>query len=162
MFYLGVSIAEIPRARLFAEHHPVARPYAVIHPTAAAAYKTWRPEGFVAVAECLEHERALEPVFIGAASDDLTPFSRYRIVAGAPLSELKSLVTGASMFVGNDSGPAHIAAAFSIPVVVLFGRLEHQVIWAPWKAAAAQTLVSPEGISAIKTEDVIEAIGRLI
>jgi ADP-heptose:LPS heptosyltransferase len=162
MFYLGVPIGEIPRAHLFAEHHPVARPYAVIHPVAAAAYKTWRPEGFLAVAEFLEQHRALEPVFIGAASDDLLPFARYRVIAGAPLRDVKSLLANSTIFVGNDSGPAHMAAAFGIPVVVLFGRLDHQTIWAPWKAAAARTLASPQGICTIKTEEVIEAIARLI
>jgi ADP-heptose:LPS heptosyltransferase len=161
MFYLGVPIAEVPRARLYAEPHPAARPYAVIHATAAAAYKTWRPEGFLAVAEYLERDRDLEPVFIGSACDDLAPFGRYRIVRGAPLSEVKSLLASASMFVGNDSGPAHMAAAFGIPLVVLFGRLEHQVIWAPWQAAASRTLASPDGISGIKTGDAIAAMEQL-
>jgi heptosyltransferase-3 len=161
MFYLGVPIEEIPRARLFAERHTSGRSYAVIHPMAAAAYKTWRPEGFLAVAEHLERTRALEPVFIGARDDELSPFARYRVLAGASLSDLKSLVAGASMFVGNDSGPAHIAAAFDIPLLVLFGRLEHQTIWAPWKASAARTLASRDGISAIKTNDVIDALEQL-
>jgi ADP-heptose:LPS heptosyltransferase len=161
MFYLGAPIGEVPRARLFAEPRPVSRPYAVIHATAAASYKTWRAGGFLAVAGHLERARAWEPVFIGGGDDDLTPFHRYRVVAGAPLSEVKSLLAGASMFVGNDSGPAHMAAAFGIPLVVLFGRLDHQAIWAPWKAVAARTLASPEGIFGIETEDVIAAIEQL-
>ena len=161
MFYLGVPIGEVPRARLYAEPRPAARPYAVVHATAAAAYKTWRPEGFLAAAEHLERDRNLEPVFIGSGSDDLTPFSRYRVVRGAPLSEVKSLLASASLFVGNDSGPAHMAAAFGIPLVVLFGRLEHQVIWAPWRADVARTLASPDEISAIRTADVIAAMDEL-
>jgi heptosyltransferase III len=161
MFYLGVPVGEVPRACLFAEQSPAARPYAVIHATAAASYKTWSPEGFLAVAEYLERGRALEPVFIGSANDDLTPFRRYRVVAGAPLGEVKTLLAGASIFVGNDSGPAHIAAAFGVPVVVLFGRLEHQVIWSPWKAPASRTLASPDGISAIETKAVIAVVEQL-
>jgi len=161
MFYLGVPRSEIPRAILFADQRTSERPYAVIHPVAAAAYKTWRPDGFLAVAEYLEKTAGFDAVFIGSAEDDLSAFSRYRIVVGAPLGEVKSLIANASMFVGNDSGPAHIAAAFGIPVVVLYGRAEHQVVWAPWKATAARTLVSPEGISTIRTVDVIEAIAEL-
>ena len=42
-------------------------------------------------------------------------------MVGAPLAEVKSLLAGASLFVGNDSGPAHMAAAFGVPVVVIFG-----------------------------------------
>ena len=161
VFYLGVPLGEIPRAALFVDSRPAARSYAVIHPVAAAAYKTWRPEGFLAVAEYLEKTAALEPVFIGSGEDKLTEYSRYRIVSGAPLSEVKSLLANASMFVGNDSGPAHMAAAFGIPVVVLYGRLEHQVIWGPWKAVAARTLVSRGGILAIRIDEVIEAVAEL-
>jgi ADP-heptose:LPS heptosyltransferase len=161
MFHLGVPIGDIPRARLFAEKRTAEKPYAVIHAAAAAPYKTWRPDGFLAVAEHIERSRGLEPVFIGSATDDFTPFCRYRIFAGAPLSDVKSLLAGASLFVGNDSGPAHIAAAFEIPLVVLYGRPEHQIVWAPWKAVAARTLVSPAAISEIQAAAVIEAIDEL-
>ncbi len=161
VFYLGVPRAEIPGARLFAETGKPGEPFAVIHATATMPYKTWRPEGFLAVADYVARERGLEPVFIGAAGDDLTPFGRYRIVAGAPLGQVKSLLAGASLFVGNDSGPAHIACAFGVPVVVLFGRVEHQIVWAPWRAAASRTLVSPSGISAITVEQVIAAVRAL-
>jgi len=161
MFHLGVPQTEIPRAGLFAEQPVVSRPYAVIHAAAAASYKTWHPEGFQAVAEHVEQVRGLEPVFIGAAGDSFEPFSRCRVVAGAPLGDVKSLLAGASLFIGNDSGPAHMACALGVPVVVLFGRMEHRVIWAPWKPVAARALASPAGIGAITTEDVIAAIEEL-
>lgn len=161
VFFLGVPIADVPRASLFASPEAAERPYAIIHPVAAAAYKTWSPAGFLAVAEYVARSRGFELVFIGTAADDLSPFSRYRVVAGAPLSRLKSLLAGASLFVGNDSGPAHMACAFAVPVVVLYGRTEHRVIWAPWKPLAARTLVSPEGIQRITAEEVIRAIAEL-
>jgi heptosyltransferase-3 len=162
MFYLGVPVGEIPRASLFAGHRAAERPYAVIHATAALAYKTWPAERFLAVADHLERTLSVEPVFIGSGTDDLKPFERYRRIAGAPLKEIMSLLAGASLFVGNDSGPAHMAAALGVPVVVLFGRLEHQVTWAPWKAVAARTLAAPEGISGINIQQAIKAIGELL
>ncbi len=161
MFHLGVPIGEVPRASLFARPRLAERPYAVIHAAAAAAYKTWHPEGFLEAAGHIRRTRGLEPVFIGGASDSLEPFRHYRIVAGAPLAEVKSLLAGASLFLGNDSGPAHMAAAFGVPVVVLFGRQEHEVIWAPWKATASRTLSSAEGISGIRTESVLAALDQL-
>ncbi|MCX6625069.1 MAG: glycosyltransferase family 9 protein [Acidobacteria bacterium] len=161
MFHLGVPVGDVPRAQLFAEAVPAARPYAVIHSTAAASYKTWSPAGFLAVADHLTRQRGLEPVFVGAAGDDLEPFSRYRIVRGAPLAQLKSLLAGATLFVGNDSGPAHIACGLGVPVVVLYGRPEHRVIWAPWRPVAARALVSADGIGGITTEQVIGATGEL-
>jgi ADP-heptose:LPS heptosyltransferase len=161
MFFMGVPQGEIPRAQLFAEAPRTGRPYAVVHATAAAAYKTWRAEGYLAVAEHLRRARNLEPVFIGSADDDLEPFKSYRLIRGAPLREVKSLLAGAAMFVGNDSGPAHMAAALGVPVVVLYGRLEHCTIWSPWRASAAEKLVSEHGISTIAISEVLEAIDRL-
>jgi ADP-heptose:LPS heptosyltransferase len=161
MFYLGVPREEVPAAFLVADRRAADHPYAVIHPVATAAYKTWRPQGFLEVAEYLDRTAGIEPVFLGSSEDDLSAFSRYRIVAGKPLSEAKSLLAGAALFVGNDSGPAHIAAALRIPLVVLFGRLDHQVIWAPWKAPASRTLASPGGIGGIQSKDVIAAVQQL-
>jgi ADP-heptose:LPS heptosyltransferase len=161
MFRLGCPLQEIPRARLFAEPWPAAARYAVLHPSAALPYKTWQAEGFLAVADYIQRTYSIEPVFIGGPADDMTPFHRYRSIVGAPLGETKSLLAAASLFVGNDSGPAHIAAAFDVPLVVLFARLDHQLVWAPWRASASRTLVSPQGISGIRTADVIAAVAQL-
>jgi ADP-heptose:LPS heptosyltransferase len=161
MFYLGCPRQEIPRAELFAPGGTPRLPYAVIHAVAAAKYKTWDPQGFVTVAKHLRERHGLDPVFIGSAEDDMTPFKKFECVIGAPLSDIKSLLSRASLFVGNDSGPAHIAASFSVPLVVLFGRPEHQITWAPWQAPVARTLVDARGIFAIAAEQVIAAIDSL-
>jgi heptosyltransferase III len=157
VFHLGVPRTQIPRARLFAAPEGRIAHAAVIHPVAAMPSKTWPAERFLAVARHLR-DAGLEPVFIGAAADDLTPFSAYRTLTGA-LDQLKSLLSGAALFVGNDSGPAHMAAAFGVPVVVLFGSSD-PVIWAPWRTAS-QVLTNPAGIAAIETREVLAALERL-
>jgi ADP-heptose:LPS heptosyltransferase len=157
MFYLGVALREIPGARLFTTGQagrPV--PRAIIHPVAATAEKTWPVENFRAVAEHLRAE--LEPIFIAGPGDNLERFADYRCVSGAPLSEIKSLLAGASLFIGNDSGPAHMAAAFGVPSVVLFGSSDHEV-WAPWKTSAA--VLKSEDIRGISVEDVVGALAGL-
>jgi len=161
MFYLGCPRQEIPRAQLFAPSGAPRRPYAAIHPAAAAQYKTWDPQGFVTAAKHLRERHGLDPVFIGGAGDNMAPFREFECVIGAPLSDIKTLLSQASLFIGNDSGPAHIAASFGVPVVVLFGRPEHQITWAPWQAPAARTLVDPRGISAIAAAQVTAAIDSL-
>jgi heptosyltransferase III len=160
IFYLGAPMTDIPRAALYAYEPRAGAPYAVIHPVAAAEYKTWRPEGFLAAAERLQ-QHGLEPVFMGTSADDLTAFSHYRVLQGASIREVKSWLAGASLFLGNDSGPAHMACALGVPVIVLYGRPEHEVIWAPWKPVASRTLVSRQGIWAIPTGDVIAAVDDL-
>jgi heptosyltransferase III len=159
MFYLGVPHAEIPRARLFAEPVSRPRPYAVLHPFASEPAKTWPRENFLAVAKHLNDDLGIEPVFVGGASDDLLPFGPHTCLPGAPLEEVKSLIAGAALFVGNDSGPAHIAAAFGRPVVVLFGSSDIDN-WRPWRTENS-TLSSAGGIHSIEVSEVTAAIETL-
>lgn len=156
MFYLGVPIVEIPRARLFATRAHVRRP--VLHPIASTPDKTWPAPNFRAVADHLKHE-GLEPVFIAGPGESLAEFSDYRCLTGAPLTEVKSLLAGATLFIGNDSGPAHIAAAFGVRSIVLFGPSDHEV-WAPWRTDAV-VLNSPD-IRAIGVEQVTGALTGLL
>lgn len=161
MFWLGVPISEIPRAKLVgrASAWPWgARPAAVIHPVAATPAKTWRAEGFLAVAKHLK-QAGMESIFIGADSDDLSEFNAYRTLRGAPLSEIKGLLSGASLFVGNDSGPAHMAAAFGVPVVAIFGD-SNPAVWGPWRTAS-EIVTSPSGIAGVETTQVLAAVVRL-
>ena len=130
--------------------------YAVLHPFASHPSKTWPPHRFVAVAEHLRRSLELAPVFIGAATDDATPFRQYRTILGAPLSAIKSLLSRAALFIGNDSGPSHMAAAFGLPLVVIFGSSDPGV-WRPWKTAS-EILA---GIDSTTTAQVIAALARL-
>jgi len=160
IFYLGAPIEEIPRARLRLRETPpaAARPYAVLHPAATAPEKTWSAAGFREVARRLE-EGGLEAVFIGAAGDDLRAFAQFHVVQGAPLSRVKTLVAGASLFIGNDSGPAHMAAAFEVPAAVVFGASD-PAIWGPWRARA-EVVRSPAGIAGVTAQQVMDALARL-
>jgi ADP-heptose:LPS heptosyltransferase len=160
IFHLGAPRTEIPRAALYPQD-PISaqRPYAVIHAIAATPDKTWPANGFRRVAEHLRREHHLEPIFIGAPSDDLSAFSDFRIINNAPLEHTKALLEGATLFVGNDSGPAHMAAAFGLPVVVLFGPSD-PLVWAPWKTAS-EVLVDAEDIRRIAADIVIAAVDRV-
>ena len=153
VFFLGVPRCDIPRARLFASPALRERPYAIVHPMASAPDKTWPAERFLSIAE------NLPAVFLIGPGEDPAPFRKYECVTGADLEEVKSLMAGASLFIGNDSGPAHMAAAFGIPAVVLFGPSD-PVIWGPWKTGG-EAIVAEGAISSITVERVSAAIDRL-
>jgi ADP-heptose:LPS heptosyltransferase len=156
IFHLGgAPPCEVPRAKLFATK---TAPCAILHPVAATPSKTWPAERFLQVARRLEAS-GMEVAIIGAAADDLSPFRDLRTLSGAPLSEIKSLMASALLFVGNDSGPAHMAAAFGVPSVVLFGASDPEV-WGPWRTRC-EVLTAPGAISGIRTEQVIEALERV-
>ena len=161
VFYLGVPLQEIPRACLFipAPVEQVSRPVlpqAVIHPTASDPDKTWPAENFRILAENLKPD--LEPIFISGRNEPLDDFGAYRCISGAPLTEIKSLLSTASLFIGNDSGPAHMAAAFGVPSIVLFGPSDHEV-WAPWKTEA--TVLKSADIRGISVDQVVGALAGL-
>jgi heptosyltransferase-3 len=159
VFYLGARRSDIPRAKLFAERPRAGPPYAVIHPMAKGVGKTWPAERFLAVARHVAEELRLEPVIIAGDGEDLSAFSPYRALVGAPLAEVKSLMAGASLFVGNDSGPAHMAAAFGVPVVVIFGGSD-PAVWAPWKTAS-ETIIARGPIEAVSVDQVLAAVAKL-
>jgi heptosyltransferase III len=159
MFYLGVPRVQIPRAKLFASGQTEARPYAVIHPFASQPDKTWHAAGFLRAARFLRESLDLAPVFIAAAGEDLDAFREYRTLVGAPLDEIKSLLSGASLFLGNDSGPAHIAAAFGIPVIAIFGSSD-PAIWHPWRAPSV-VVQGVTGIHAVSEQQVLQALERM-
>ena len=100
-----------------------------------------------------------EVVFIGAEGDDLSPFDGFRVQRGRPLAEIDDLLATASLFVGNDSGPAHMAAAFGLPVVVIFGESD-PAIWGPWRTAS-EVVRARGGIRNVGASQVITATARL-
>lgn len=170
MFFLGVPMCEVPRAKLIplpdgrgseglvSEPRPSGSGIAVIHPFASGSQKTWRAEGFLAVGEHLK-KSGLEPIFIGGPSDDLTPFRDFRTISNPPLSQTKQLLSTASLFVGNDSGPAHMAAAFGLPTVVIFGASD-PAIWGPWRTTS-EVISAAGGITEVRDSQVLDALTRL-
>jgi ADP-heptose:LPS heptosyltransferase len=158
MFHLGVPVQEIPRARLFAPARP-AGPYAVFHPVASHPSKTWPAAFFISAAQYVNRELGLQPVFIAGPGEDVAQFQVWPVLAGASLNEVKALLQSAVLFVGNDSGPAHMAAAFGLPVVVLFGPSD-EVVWAPWKTESV-VLKSDGPIHTIEPQQVMRALDRL-
>jgi len=110
---------------------------AMIHPTAAFETKQWAVENFARVTEELCH-RGLAPVIVVAAHEQkiaqmLSEKSSGRCLTLADLSlpEVTALAARARLFVGNDSGIAHIAAATGSPSVVIFGS-SNRNHWRPW------------------------------
>jgi ADP-heptose:LPS heptosyltransferase len=158
MFWLGAPRSEIPRAKLAPRTTGPARPVAVVHPVGATPEKTWAAEGFREIAEHLR-QTGLEVVLIGGAGDDLSAFAGFRVLSGRPLSEIKDLLATASLFVGNDSGPAHMAAAFGLPVVVIFGKSD-PAIWGPWRTPG-EVITASGGIRNVVASQVITATARL-
>ena len=163
VFYLGVPMQDVPRAHVEAlpGRSPYAplRPYAVIHPFAATPEKTWPAARFLELARYLDRQCHLQPVFTGGPGDDPGPFAEWPAVSGAPIREIARLLRGATFFAGNDSGPAHLAAAFAVPQLIFFGPSDSGV-WSPWQTQA-EVLRAGGPIANITLEAALAALEHL-
>jgi heptosyltransferase III len=121
------------------------RQIALIHPAAAFATKQWATQNFARVAESLA-ERGFASVAI-AAPNERELLAELQAQASAPivtfdlsLPEVAALAARSQIFVGNDSGIAHIAAAVGAPSVVIFGS-SNVAHWRPWNKSAAEVVL---------------------
>jgi len=156
-FALGVEITPIPRAALTAAESPMQGKYAVLHPFASSTDKCWPADRFCELARYLNLWN-ITPVFLAGPADNTAPFSQFRVFR-EPLEGAKALLSRATLFVGNDSGPAHIAAAFGVPSVVLFGPSK-PAIWGPWRTEC-EIVVAPEGLESVSVSCLVAALERL-
>ena len=194
--WTGVPVTDRPRTqlgistearetvdRLIAESGLNDQKIALIHPAAAFATKQWATENFARVAEFVA-ERGFAPVAIVAPNEKallekLCSEANVKIVTfDLSLAEVTALAAQSQLFVGNDSGIAHIAAAVGTPAVVIFGssNIAH---WRPWNSAAAEVVFEempcqpcpgyfcekfdqPECILRVPVTRVIAAIERLL
>lgn len=111
-----------------------------VHPGAAWSTKRWPPERFAQI--CLRLARAgLKPVLVGGPGDAPLGAGIARASGAADLTghtsleDLKSLMGRFSLFVTNDSGPMHLAAAAGVPVVAVFGATTRELGFFPYGAA---------------------------
>ena len=156
-FALGVPLQPIPRAELYSPGSPVEGRYAVLHPFASETDKQWAAERFCEVARYLKLWN-LTPIFLAGPGDDTAPFKPHRVLQNT-LGEAKALMSKATVFIGNDSGPAHMAAAFGVPSVVMFST-SNPAIWSPWRTES-EVVVAPDGLAKITVSRVIAALERL-
>ena len=142
---LGISAEANEKVRqLLANAALTDRKIALIHPAAAFETKQWATEHFARVAEFLS-DRGFAPVAIAAPNEralleKLSSEAAVKITTlDLALPEVTALAARSSLFVGNDSGIAHIAAAVGTPAVVIFGssNIAH---WRPWNSAPAEVV----------------------
>lgn len=155
--WTGVPVTDRPRTHLGISSSAVAsvnqqlaaaglgdRQIALIHPAAAFETKRWAVENFARIAEFVS-ERGLAPVAIAAPHEaqivnDLAGEASVQILSlDLSLPEVTALAARSQLFVGNDSGIAHIASAVGTPSVVIFGS-SNVAHWRPWNRAKAEVV----------------------
>lgn len=125
------------------------RPIATIHPSATKDYKQWDIQGFAALADWLS-TTGWQVVIVGAGEGERARVAALFAQLQHPavnaynrlsITELIMLFQRSNVFVGNDSGPMHLATASGCQVIALFGPTE-LVRWRP-RGTNAQVLKGP-------------------
>lgn len=122
--------------RLLGEMNLTGKKIACLHPFGRFPTKDWNAEGWAKVVEWL-CESEIVPVVVGGPKDRLADriggdSNRTVDVTGRlTLPETAALFAKTKLFIGVDSGPAHIAAAVGCPVVSVFSVVNSPERWAP-------------------------------
>ena len=195
---VGVPVADKPKSRLAVTQtalssineklqseiqNPKSK-IALFHPVAAFDTKQWATENFARVAQYL-YEKEFQIIAVATKKerevlDKLKELSKIQITTfdDLTLPEITALASKAEIFVGNDSGIAHIAAAVNTPSVVIFGSSSRHY-WRPWTNAPNEIVYEemscqpcagyfckefdePKCIKRVSVENVIRAIAKIV
>jgi heptosyltransferase-3 len=117
----------------------LAGPMVMLQPGARYWFKAWPPERFAELADRLTETCGCR-VLVGGDANDKPVAEAIRararsaptVLAGrTTLLQLAALLKRSALFVGNDNGPMHMAAALGVPVIGLFGPSD-PAVWGPW------------------------------
>ena len=121
----------------------VPRPFAAVAPGARWPAKRWTSEGFAQVIEGLR-ARGLGVVLVGDEKDvefaeEVRALARPEVpslVGKTGLPSLAGVLSMASVLLGNDSGPVHLANAVGTPAVAIFGPTHPKLGFSPLEGRA--------------------------
>jgi len=159
-------------------------PLVALHVGAGYPSKRWPLERYAGLAAELHHRHGATAVLVGGG-EDLPAVQQAAELISAPLlvaagrlglRATAALFARCSLFVGNDSGPAHLAAAVGTPTLTLFSGENESELWQP-RGPRCETVqkrppcypcglhVCPrqhECMEAITVEEVLTAAERLM
>ncbi|MCM8775714.1 MAG: glycosyltransferase family 9 protein [Candidatus Omnitrophica bacterium] len=115
------------------------RPRLVIHPAASYPSKCWPPKKFRQLLERILAEGCGSIALIGTADEanrmpelGMADARVLDLRGKTRLQDLPILFDACDLFVGNDSGPAHLAAAQGLEAVVMASGTNDFRFWHPW------------------------------
>ncbi len=140
---VGAKRSLIPRIELPATEP---KPSIFLHPFSGSSRKNWPLENYQELAA-----RLPEPVEWAVASSGVYLFDN--------LGSLATHLNGARLFIGNDSGITHLAAALGIPALALFGPTD-PVKWVP--RGPNVTVLHSDPLANLTVDQVLETANDLL
>jgi len=130
--------------------------FLAVHPGSGSRAKNWPLERFVETARRLSRGRPWL-LALGPAEKDVPPPPEARLARGLPLRTLGAVLARAGLFLGNDSGISHLAAACGTRTLALFGPTD-PAQWAP-VGHAVLTLRPPSAdLADLQVDEVVDQL----
>jgi hypothetical protein len=136
--------------------------FVAIHPGSGSPTKNWPADRFAELARALSPDR---PWLLIAGPADANAIAPLAALPGAvlardlPVRVLAALLAQARLYVGNDSGITHLAAAYGAPTLALFGPTEPSQ-WSP-VGPSVTVLRAPDGVlDRLSLAEILEAVPR--
>lgn len=144
------SEKDLQEANNFIQRNNLNR-FAILHTGARRELRLWPSDRFAQLAIHLKEKFGFDIVFIGDKNDisaitsiqKSIPFTTYSSAGELNLSALAALTKSATLYIGNESGPLHIAALSNIPCLGLFGPGEPYVFYPYGKKSAVLHHILP-------------------
>ncbi len=155
----------------------------IVAPGSGAKEKNWPLPFFAAVIGWWRDQIGGEAVVVlGPVEEergglDPSRLTGCKVARGLILAELAAIIARSDVYLGNDSGVTHIAAALGISTVALFGPsngqkwrpqgkrvhiLKHEIECAPCSVAAMKSCGHRSCLRALKPDEVIEQLHALL
>jgi heptosyltransferase-2 len=102
---------------------PMRKPETVlIHSGAAQPTRVWPLDRFHCLVAQLRENHCVVQIICDPAQREWWVSHGENVIVPAGISALMAQIDGAGLFVGNDSGPGHLAAIMGVPTFTLFGN----------------------------------------
>jgi heptosyltransferase III len=138
----------------------------LLHPGSGGLHKCYPLEQYVRLCRLLTQRRMQPVMLLGPAEldrwgDRMSQLVRHcTLIVDPPLPLLMGLIRHAAGYIGNDSGPTHVAAATGVTTLALFGPTDPR-IWRPLgpQVAVLRSQEHERGWCDLQPEDVVGQLG---
>ena len=131
----GIASAENGLKPLPSLIHRKCQRRVLIHPTSASENKNWSKAKFLKLAKLLKN-MSFQPVFL-LSPEEKEAWPEVQAPYIPTLEDLASMIYESGYFIGNDSGPGHLASYLSIPHLIIRRREGNLPLWQPgWHRGA--------------------------
>lgn len=144
---VGAPLGLVPRVDV---ERLAQRDTVVIHPFSGSLRKNWPLASYTQLAKCLP----LKTEWTCGPEEQLPDAIRFE-----NLRELATWIAGARLYIGNDSGITHLAAAVGAPVIAIFGP-SSPATWAP--RGPNVTVLHSNSLASLSSDEALDAVNRLL